>query len=134
MLKSICIGRPRILARLTEVEIGVLAIGAAMMELWGTNRCDKWLPPNLKINIHMDTNAAARMLVFFAQHRARIEDYKTSDSVKCVKVSTCDDSCVACKELAGKTYSLDNIPELPHPACTHSMGCRCIPLALVDFD
>ena len=133
-LKAICGGRPKILARLSDVDIGVLAIGAAMMELWGTNRCDKWLPPNFKIDGQMDTNAAACMLVFFAQHRAAVESYKASGGVKYVEVSICEDSCEPCKEFSGKKYSLDNVPELPHPACTHSMGCRCIPLPIVSFE
>ena len=123
-IEAIWNGRPKILSRLSDAEIRVLAIGAAMMELWGTNICDKWLPPNFHTDLQLSNSTAARMLLFFAQSRAALEGYRSSGVVNYVVVLGSGDSCDACKKIIGN-YSLDDVPELPHPECTHAMGCRC---------
>jgi hypothetical protein len=40
-------------------------------------------------------------------------------------------SCSACLTLQAEDWPIDAPPELPHPACTHSLGCRCRYVRLV---
>jgi hypothetical protein len=134
-LKAICGGRPKILSRLSDLHIHILAIGAAMMELWGTGSCDKWLPPGFHIDLHMDNSAAARMILFFAQNRFAIDDYRRSGVVEYVEVSGAGDPscCDACRKILRK-YTFDDVPEIPHVDCTNPMGCRCCILGVTRLD
>jgi hypothetical protein len=134
-LKGICSGMPKILSRLSDLQIHILAIGAAMMELWGTNRCDKWLPPDFHIDLHMDNSTAARMILFFAQNRFKIDDYRSSGVVEYVEVSGAGDSscCDACRKILGR-YTFDDVPEIPHVDCTNPMGCRCCIVGITRLD
>ncbi len=134
-LKAICSGKPKILSRLSDLQIHILAIGAAMMELWGTSSCDKWLPPDLHIDLHMDNSAAARMILFFAQNRFKIDDYRRSGVVEYVEVSGAGDlsCCDACRKILRK-YKFDDVPEIPHIDCTNPVGCRCCIVGITRLD
>ena len=125
MLNIIFSGKPRILASLSDSHLDKLRLVAGMMYLWGTNQCKEWLPPNFETDLAMDNDAAARMFVFYASHQISLADYKRSGVVKQVEISATQDSCNACKRIAGKRYKLNEVPELPYEHCMHQMGCRC---------
>jgi hypothetical protein len=121
---------PKILARLGNEKLETLRIAAAMMALWGETKAKKWLPADLETGLHFDNEAAVRMFVFYAQRREMLEKYRR-EGIEYVEVFSAPDSCESCKNLAGKHYKLDEVPELPNPNCTHEMGCRCLFFAVV---
>jgi hypothetical protein len=103
-----------------------------MMILWGVNSAKKWLPTDLSLNLPFDNDTAARMVSFHALHNSHIAEYKKNrDVIKAVEILASPDSCDECKKFAGKRYSLDNVPELPHEKCTHKHGCRCTTVPVV---
>ncbi len=124
---------PKILSGVTDDDLNILRVGASMTILWGVNSAKKWLPTNLRLNLPFDNDTAARMVSKHALFKSHIADYKNNrDVVKAVEILPSPDSCDECKKFAGKRYSLNNVPELPHEKCTHKLGCRCTTVPVVD--
>ncbi len=132
ILRGIFYRRPKILAKLTEMQINVLCVGAGMMHLWGTNHTRAWLPEGFALPPHISPDVAARMLMFHAQHLVLIEEWRASGTIKEAEIIAAQDSCESCKSEAGKRYKLDELPELPHPSCTFPLGCRCVAALALD--
>jgi hypothetical protein len=128
-LKTIFESKPKILARLKNENLDAVRIATAMMALWGTNKAKKWLPVDFKTNLLFDNDTTARMLLFYAQNQASLDQYH-HEGLKLIEFLPASDSCEACKKLAGE-YKLNKAPELPHEHCTHKMGCRCTFLPVV---
>jgi hypothetical protein len=73
------------------------------------------------------------MVSSHAKYKSHIAQHKeNSDVIKSVEILTAPDSCDECKKFAGKRYSLNNLPELPHEKCTHKNGCRCTVVPVVS--
>jgi hypothetical protein len=125
-LAAIFAGVPKILSRAGAEELEVLRVAAASSLLWGDRSEDRWLPEGFVSASGFDNDVAVRMYVFYARHVSEIE--RMRGIVRTVKLSPVDDhaTCDACRALEGRTFALRNAPELPHPACTSPMGCRCI--------
>lgn len=121
---------PGILNGIDDGRLESIRLAAAMMQLWGTNRASPWLPNDLETGIHLDRDAAARMLIFHASHLMNMKLYKES-GVKNVEILGVDDAntCPACRKISGKKYNIDKVPELPNPHCTSEIGCRCTTVA-----
>ena len=131
LLNLIFKNRPKILSEVTDDELNILRIGASMMALWGVNMAKKWMPADLSMNLAFDNDTAARMVLFHARFKSNIAQYKKY-GLKSLEILTASDSCDECKKFAGKRYSLNNVPELPHEKCTHKYGCRCTTLPIVE--
>lgn len=132
LLNLIFKNKPKILSTVTDDDLNILRVGASMMILWGVNSAKKWLPTDLSLNLPFDNDTAARMVSFHALHNSHIAEYKKNrDVIKAVEILAPPDSCDECKKFAGKRYSLDNVPELPHEKCTHKHGCRCTTVPVV---
>lgn len=129
-LESIFGSKPKILARLDQGKLGPLRLAAGMMSLWGTNKARAWLPAGFETGLAMDSDSAARMLLFHARHQANLEKYRKW-GIKSVEILTANDRlhCEACRKLDAKTFELSEVPELPYEKCTSEIGCRCIALA-----
>jgi hypothetical protein len=66
--------------------------------------------------------------------RANLTEYSTTavtlrrlqsnPRVSAVRVSVTYDACSYCYELLS-TYPKESVPSLPHPGCSHELGCRC---------
>jgi len=127
-LKVIFHSRPKILTGLAESEWEPLRIGAAMMSLWGTSKATKWLPTNFVGIPRFKHDTAANMILIHAYYRQSISSYlkEGRDVVKKVEVIGAPDSCSQCKKIAGRTYSINTVPELPYEKCTHEWGCHCV--------
>jgi hypothetical protein len=117
--------RPGILDGLSEATMRSLRPKAARMMLWGESR----LGEKLETGTHFSGDVAARMLVFSVNAQSNLREMRASGVAKRVEIGVTDDSCEECKKLAPRKYRLTKVPELPHPACTHAMGCRCLYLA-----
>ncbi len=125
VLKLIFSKRPKILRTLSDQDLETLRVAAGMMYLWGTRKIKPdWLPHDFTIEGTMDVHVAARMLLFHAGHLREISAYRKMGISK-VRVLAADNSCEACKRIAGRVYSLDTVPELPCEHCTNKVGCRC---------
>ena len=80
----------------------------------------------------LEAQVAVRMVTFAAKHNVEMRTFKRLN-IKKVKILACGGaSCSHCQKFDGKTFPLGKTPELPHPKCTHEMGCRCI--ANAEFD
>lgn len=125
-LKAIFEKTPKIITGIDKKQLKTLRLAAAMMQLWGTNTAKRWLPSDFETGIHLDGNAAARMLALHASHIRDMEGYKTA-GVKTVKIMGANDErvCPECKKIQGTQYRLGNVPELPYANCTCEIGCRC---------
>lgn len=135
-LKAIFELKPKILDGLAEAEWEPLRVATGMMALWGTGSTKSWLPGTLVGVPKFDTDTAARMLLFAANHKLRMVEYRQlSESgvgVKRFEVSVTADSCPVCKQMAGRRYALSELPDLPHAECTHPYGCRCMAMPVFD--
>jgi hypothetical protein len=131
LLKSIFNDKPEILSKLEDNKLEYLRIGAAMMELWGENTANKWLPPNFETGLSIDNDSAARMLLFNSQNKETSKQYSESRVVQYVEILATPNSCESCKKLQGKRYKLSEASKLPNPNCTHKMGCRCTFLPVI---
>lgn len=132
-LKRVFGSKPKILARLDQGKLGPLCLAAGMMSLWGTNKARAWLPAGFETGLAMDSDSAARMLLFHAQHQANLERYREW-GIKSVDIIAANDQhqCEACRKLAGRRHKLSEVPELPYEKCTSDLGCRCTTGPVVD--
>ena len=126
LLKTIFETTPSILKNVRQSQLHHLRLAAGMMQLWGTNRVQKWLPDNFELNIHISSYAACRMLVFHASYLRNLEEYKKL-GIKVVEILGVgnESSCFECRKISGGKYKLNELPELPYAQCTCKMGCRC---------
>lgn len=132
ILLHIFAGKPKILKKLTDDQLSQLRIPAALMYLWGEARSNQWLPSDLELGLNFDAETAARMLLFYAQNQADLEQYAPDDHKLRFEILATDNSCDACKKMAKRTYTLSSIPELPYEKCTCEMGCRCTAMLTID--
>ena len=122
---------PGILRDVPEHELALLRPVAAMLELTGESRAKAWLPPGLVGHPRLDIETVVRMLLFHGSNTARLEGMRAA-GYKRVEVSGSGDGCPACLPMDGKKFALSKAPELPHPGCTHAMGCRCLYQAVFE--
>ncbi len=112
---------PKILRGISEEALEAIRPRAAETLLWGESR------PRQKLETGgaMSGEVAARMLIFATSSRRNLSQMQAIGVVKVVNILSAEDSCGECRRLSGRQYSLRRVPELPHPDCTHAMGCRC---------
>lgn len=132
LLTTMFAARPAILNGIAEHEWDALRVAAAMMHLWGTNRCTEWLPDGFVGTSKFNHDTACRMILFYAQTIQNISEWREMGINKVTVLSCGKDSCPACKSHSDIKFSLDDTPELPCPLCTHPMGCRCEFLPVLD--
>lgn len=123
-LQIIMTATPLILKNLPPDQIQGLRIPAAMMYLWGTSSARKWFAEGFIVDSHMDRDAAARMLVFYARHKVQLAQYKKFGQ-RIVCVFSANDCCTKCRPFHNKVFPIDKLPEFPYEHCTDPMGCRC---------
>lgn len=118
---------PGILRGVTLEALHVLRFAAAMHYLFGGFK-RRWLPDSsMATGTRLDADSAKMMLVFAGYARLRIEGMKPVLTMASTARSSCvPDSCDVCKHHATETFYVASLPELPHPECTHTGGCRCI--------
>jgi hypothetical protein len=60
-----------------------------------------------------------------------LERFKGNPRVKAVTIASSYNACSYCAEQLG-TYSLDKVPPLPHKGCSHTNGCRCFYIPILN--
>jgi len=108
---------PKTLGSVSPEKLAVARIAAGMMLLIGS-----WSDIASHIPQDADYFYMARMLLFHAYFVAAMKGRREP-----VEIHTCNDDqvCPACRELAGRKYAPDEVPELPYEKCTSKGGCRC---------
>jgi hypothetical protein len=131
-LRAVAVSRPGILRSIPDAQLPQLRMATALTHLFGRDARDA-LPVGFAAASHLDDETAARMMSFYVSREGERKRHARSDYSR-VKISTCDDerTCAACKRLAKRTYARADVPELPFPACTSPIGCRCLALPVLD--
>ena len=126
LLKTIFESTPAILKGIEENRLKQFRLASGMMQLWGTNTARHWLPVGLETGVHLDSDAACRMLIFFASYLRNMKNYREAGA-KSVEVLGVNDenTCPQCRMIIGRKYRLEDVPELPYNKCTCVIGCRC---------
>lgn len=133
ILRAVAVSRPGILRSIPEAQLPLLRLATALTHLFGRAARDV-LPTGFAAGSHLDDEVAARMMSFYVGRERERERRADADFFSHVKILACDDerTCAACKQLAKRTYARAEVPELPFPACTSPMGCRCSALPVLD--
>lgn len=118
--------RPGFLAGIDEVSLQEIRIVAAMNILWMESDPYRYASENLRLNNGLALDKICQMLNNYVFHQYQVQEIlRDRKNYRGVEIHTADDSCSHCRKLNNKIFDLDHIPELPHPGCTHKMGCRC---------
>ncbi len=133
MLQLIYELTPAILWPVSPDAMPTLRRLAALSFLLGEDRpAERIVPEGFGTGIHLDPVTAARMLIFAAYQRVRVEAWTSLDGGRLrrrypIHAVGDQDTCAACRDFAARpaATTLQEIPEIPHPQCTSPMGCRC---------
>lgn len=131
-LKAILEARPTILKNVAESDWLSFQRAAAMMELFGERSGRAWLPEGFIGASNLDIETAIRMVLFAGDHHAKIQQFRRTGCSRVEVSGSGDASCPVCKKMGGNKHQISQVPELPHPDCTHEMGCRCLILPVFD--
>jgi hypothetical protein len=125
MYQSIVEATPGILGSISSSNLNYLRRCAAWNWAGAGKGGSQRFPVPSDFSCALGPQVAIRMVEFAAKHNVEMRTRKRIGIRKC-KILLSGDSCSYCQSFAGKTFSVDKVPELPHPRCTHAMGCRCI--------
>jgi hypothetical protein len=60
-----------------------------------------------------------------------LKRFQANSRVKAVTLAASYNACSYCYEQLG-TYSPDKVPSLPHKGCSHTNGCRCFYIPVLN--
>ncbi len=131
-LRELSLNNPKSLIDIPKDKLELLKVLAGFSFLWGGRKTNKFNDLE-RFSEKFDNETCQALLVGYIQSKNSLDNYRNnSDVIAGVQISSGDDSCPECQKLMGKVYKLSEfIPELPHPECTHKMGCRCCYLPVV---
>ena len=134
VLETIYSRVPGILKDLNPTALPALRTGAAMSYLWGTGRSRPWMPADLVTGCRLDAETCTRMFIFLGYSRRTLDDFfkKSYGVVHGAEILAAPDACPTCAALNGARFRPGEVPEIPHPECTSTKGCRCALLAVLD--
>jgi hypothetical protein len=75
-------------------------------------------------------NCQAELAIHSTTARA-LERFRTNPRVKAVTLASSHNACSYCYEQLG-TYPVDEAPRLPHKGCSHTNGCRCFYIPVLN--
>jgi SAP domain. len=115
--------RPKILKELDYDDWKPLSVVVAMGYLLGVMPTT-WLPESFKGLTKFGNAVTLKMMNFHLNHLSRMKKLRSLGIKKVKIMGGCE--CDACKQLSGKTFLIENAPELPYEQCNHYQGCRCL--------
>lgn len=125
--------RPSILGTLTDEQWRTVGVRAAMLECTGAaNLPKRFTIPDVFVG-NMKADAVARMIIFRVTQMLEQESWQAAGVTK-VSLMVANGTCEFCAELDAASYHLAEAPKVPHPNCTHKMGCRCCLSPVFDDD
>ena len=116
---------PGILRGVCADELPTLRAVAALLSITGESQAKPWLPEGLQGHPRLDLETTVRMLLFAGSNQRHLQQMRDAGIAHVVVIDAGEHSCEHCRLFDGRTYPLVDAPELPHPDCTHEMGCRC---------
>ncbi len=129
--RLLLVARPRILLELSSTDWASLRIATMLSMFWGGDFSD-WLPANFIGLDRFDKNTICRMLFFNACYLEDLEEFR-DENCRHLTIEHADElTCNECKRICGKSYTLEDVPELPFEGCTCRMGCRCKAFAITS--
>ena len=126
--------KPKILVSAQNDLPNEFRIISVLSYLWADQSFHKKLPADIRISKIFDNQVALRMMNFSFSHQRNFENFKKNSFIKCVKIVGCtENSCSECKNLNGKVFELNELPELPFEKCTGILGCRCQAISIINI-
>jgi SAP domain len=126
LLELIFDGCPVRFHNLPADKLTTLRAAAGMQVIWGVSDATPWLN-NIQLEQEVwPPEVAARMYLFLAQHRQRVEEFRAAGFHRVLVMGNDADQCSECKKHAGKVYRLDKVPNVPFDRCTCPNGCLCM--------
>jgi hypothetical protein len=122
--------RPKILEGLQPKQWEGLYLNYAVWHLLGRLVPEKCMPGFAGVR-QMDSTTATQMLSFYVIHQRNLEQYRELGIKKATITGNGD--CEACLALKNKTFSLDQLPELPLKDCTCAIGGCCTTKSVCPF-
>lgn len=84
-------------------------------------------------NSNIDFEKLCRLLFFYSKDVYDKKNWSESGFVKSVEILWGGKSCCDyCKEMNGKIFKIDEVPELPFEKCSSVNWCKCSLLAVMD--
>jgi len=121
---------PKILGGLRPEQWDGLYLNYAVWQLLGREAPEKCMPGFKGIGV-MNSTTATRMLSFYVKHQTDIARWRDLGISKATIIGV--GGCEACLALKNKTFSLDELPELPYKDCTCNLGCRCTSRSVLPY-
>lgn len=136
-LELIARATPRIVSTMRHDALPHIRRAAQIMELWGRELAETWLPDGLETGLRLDAITAATMISSYVYNNLRLEGIDDlALFLKGVRVSSISDEshCRECAALDGKMFAVEELPELPYEHCTSEQGCRCVTVVVTVGD
>ena len=119
-LRRLATARPTALSSRSPTELQELRVAAGLAMLG--------LDPNSSVSVEDKRDIGT--LLSFASVQRNLEFWRRSGVVTGARIlGSSDGPCSECKKLHDIVWSLDQVPEIPNPKCTSSLGCRCVIVA-----
>lgn len=112
-----------ILHSIDNADFEKFRIAAGLSFLVGKKDLERYGIEDIETGLHFDNATASRMIMFYANRQFELLRAKGNDIKRVVFHSV--GGCPICQELDGKTFNIDEAPEIPHKDCTGDKGCRC---------
>ncbi|WP_158920896.1 hypothetical protein [Acidisphaera sp. S103] len=125
MLRVIMDIKPGILGDISASNLQYLRRCAAWNWAGAGHGGSSSFPVPVDFSCALEAAVAVRMVTFAANHQTERASFTRLGIRKC-EILGSGDSCRHCQRFVGKKFAPNQLPELPHPQCTHDMGCRCI--------
>ena len=123
-MKFILTRTPQMLADCAAEIVEPLRIAAAMMELWGTNTIRDFVTIDGEIDYRLDAQKIAFMLHAHGNFIRTLEDIRCSGISRVELLRSANSQvCKDCRTLGGKSFLIDEVPELPLANCRCKDGC-----------
>jgi len=114
--------RPKILKGLQPEQWEGLYLNYAVWQLLGRVAPEKYMPGFSGLGV-MSSATVTRMLSFHVNHQRNLARWRELGVKRGTILGI--GGCEACLALHNKTFTLDELPELPYEDCTCGLGCRC---------
>lgn len=126
MVRLILSAKPIALAGLNKETLSILRFQSAIDYL-ATNKVSGIDHPEVVTNIKYDARTCRKLLRENAYFRKEIIDAGSDHNYLRPVIHHMNDEhvCAACQEMCSKTYTFEDIPELPYTNCECEHGCRC---------
>lgn len=117
---------PKLLADCSPKILEPLRIAAALMTLWGTSTIRGFVTIEGESTYRFEPEAIALMLSSHGNFLHRLEEMRRIGVTRVKLIgSGWEEDCPACRAVHGKSFNIDDVPELPLVDCRCETGYGC---------